>query len=208
MRCAICLAVTTFATLLLIAACQRQQQDSHSVNDFALGEAVRNSFAANHDTKGATAEVEIHAKDGVVTLSGKVDTVVDKALAEDIARRTSGVTNVVNQIVVAEPVEAAAPEAPFDEQAVRAEALKGGEQIGKSSDDARIYDAVRRQLVAHAGTSKREIFVDVVNRNVTLRGRFVGTSAARDEAVKAARNTKGVNAVNDQMVVSANSSRP
>jgi osmotically-inducible protein OsmY len=170
----------------------------------ALVNAVRSAFSADHDTQGATSRVEVHAKDGVITLSGTADTEADKALAEQVARRTNGVSNVINQIVVKEP----APQATFDEQVVREEALKSGERIGPSSDDARIYDAVRRQLVAHAGTSKKEIFVDVVDRNVTLRGRFVGTSTARDEAVEAARNTKGVNAVNDKLVVSAGPSRP
>ena len=178
-------------------ACQRQTE-IHTVDDTALVNAVRNNFAADHDTKGATAQVEIHAKDGVVTLSGKVDTVSDKALAENIARRTTGVTSIINQIVIAEPTAA-----PFNEQATREEALRSGEKIGPDAKDARIYDEVRRQIVAHEGTSKREIFVDVVNRNVTLRGRFVGTSAARDEAIAAARAVKGVNAVNNRLIVSA-----
>ena len=189
--------ITLLMLALSSAACQRQTE-IHTVDDAALVNAVRNNFVADHDTKGATAQVEIHAKDGVVTLSGKVDTVSDKALAENIARRTTGVTSVINQIVVSEPTAA-----PFNEQAVRDEALKNGEKVGPDTEDARIYDEVRRQIVAHEGTSKREIFVDVVNRNVTLRGRFVGTSAARDEAIAAARGVQGVNAVNNRLIVSA-----
>ena len=86
-------------------ACQRQTE-IHTVDDAALVNAVRDNFAAEHDTKGATAQVEVHAKDGVVTLSGEVDTVSDKALAENIARRTNGVTSVINQIIVSEPTAA------------------------------------------------------------------------------------------------------
>ena len=199
---AICLCIALLVLVFSLTACQRSSE-VHSVDDASLVNAVRNKFAANHDAKGATAQVEVHAKDGVVTLTGKVDTASDQTLAEDIARRTTGVTSVVNQIVVAEPSSATAPQAPFDEQAVRDQALKSGEKIGPDVEDARIYDEVRRQIVAHEGTSKREIFVDVVDRNVTLRGRFVGTSAARDEAIAAARAVKGVNAVNNQLVVSA-----
>ena len=195
------LCIALLVLVFSLTGCQRSSE-IHSVDDASLVDAVRSNFAANHDTKGATAQVEVHAKDGVVTLSGKVDTASDKALAEDIARRTTGVTNVINQIDIAEPA-AADPGAPFDEKSVRDEALKSGEKIGPDVEDARIYDAVRRQIVAHAGTPKREIFVDVVNRNVTLRGRFVGTSAARDEAIAAARAVKGVNAVNNRLVVSA-----
>lgn len=183
----------------------KAQKDVHSTNDVALADSVRHNFTANHDAQGATSQVEIHAKDGVVTLSGTADTTADKALAEQIARSTSGVGTVVNQIVVREPV--ATSEASFDEQAVREEAAKGGEKVGPNSADARIYDAIRRKLVEHAGTSKREILVDVVDGSVTLRGRFVGTSAARDEAVAGALAVPGVKAVNDYLVV-ANTTRP
>ena len=107
-----------------------------------------------------------------------MDTPADKTLAEQAARRTAGVVNVVNQIIVTES-QSGSSNVQLDERAVREEALKSGERIGPSPDDARIYDAVRRKLVAHEGTSKKEIFVDVVDGDVTLRGRFVGTGTAR-----------------------------
>lgn len=177
------------------------------INDAQMVNAVRATFAADHDTQGATSQVEIHAKDGVITLNGTVDTSADKVLAEQAKRGTAGVVNVVNKVIVAES-PAGSPEVVFDERAVREEALKSGERTGASADDARIYDAVRRKLVAHAGTSKKEIFVDAVNGNVTLRGRFVGTCTARDEAVAAALMIPGVKGVNDRLTVRMNTSRP
>lgn len=196
--------VAVLALALLAVACQRQQ-DLHSVDDTALQQAVQTGFKTNHDTKGATLSVEVHAKDGVITLSGTVDTAADKQLAEAIARSTNGVKSVVNQITVTEPAAATTPGgATFDEQSVRAEARVGGERVGESSDDARIYNEVRRLLVAHEGTSKRAIFLDVVNGDVTLRGRVFSTTA-RDEAVQAALKTEGVRAVNDKLVVNASS---
>ena len=203
MRAASRLLTAAIVLASFITACQRTQE-VHTVGDADLVNAVRATFGANHDTQGATSQVQVHAKDGVITLSGTVDTPADKTLAEQAARRTNGVLNVVNQITVSETQAAA----PFDEQAVREQALKSGERIGASSDDARIYDAVRRNVVAHEGTSKKEIFVDVVNGAVTLRGRFVGTLEARNEAVAAALKVPGVNAVNDQLTVRTNTSRP
>ena len=200
------LLIAGLALVLSCIACQRTQE-VHTVNDADLVNGVRATFAADHDTQGATSQVQIHAKDGVITLSGTVDTAADKTLAEQAARRTSGVVNVVNEIIVSES-QAGGPDAPFDERAAREEALKSGERIGASSDDARIYDVVRRKLVAHEGTSKKEIFVDVVEGAVTLRGRFVGTPDARDEAVAAALTVPGVKAVNDKLIVRANTSRP
>lgn len=198
--------IVAFALAFSITACQRTQE-VHTVNDAELVNAVRATFTSDHDTQGATSQVQVHAKDGVVTLSGTVDTPGDKTLAEQAARRTNGVVNVVNQIIVTES-QAGTPAEPFDERAVREEALKSGERIGASAEDVRIYDAVRRQLVAHEGTSKKEIFVDVVNGDVTLRGRFVGTGTARNEAVAAALAVPGVKAVNDKLMVYANTSRP
>lgn len=200
------LPIAALAVALFSTACQRTQE-VHTVNDVDLVNAVRGTFAADHDTQGATSQVQVHAKDGVITLSGTVDTPADKTRAEQAARRTAGVANVVNQITVADS-QTGNPEAAFDERAVREDALKSGEKIGASSDDARIYDAVRRKLIAHAGTSKKEIFVDVVDGNVTLRGRFVGTSTARDEAVAAALAVPGVKAVNDRLTVGVTTSRP
>ncbi len=193
-RMSIAIVVMAFLT----AACQRPRV-VQKPSPAALEIAVRAAFDANPDAKGATQGVYISVNNGTITLSGTADTAADKLRAEEIARKTNGVTNVVNQIVVAQPTPRSA-ETNFDEKAVRAEAARSGERIGTSSADARIYDAVRRKLVARAATPKEEIFLDVVNANVTLRG-MVFTSAARQEAVVLARKTPGVNAVNDKLLV-------
>lgn len=52
----------------------------------AQPQAVRDRWAANQNTKGATSWVRVEAKDGEVALSGTVDTDDDKVLAEQIAR--------------------------------------------------------------------------------------------------------------------------
>lgn len=180
--------------LILLVSCGQRPED-HSVADAKLQQAVYDHFAADHDTKGATARVEVHAKDGTVTLTGTVDTPSDRELAETLTQRTNGVVKVENQITVTEP--AAAP-GEFDEAAVRAQALASGESLGPSPEDVRIYDSVRRRLIAHEGTSKWEIFVDVTNGSVTLRG-MVSTDEARNEAVAVAKETAGVKAVNDRL---------
>lgn len=105
----------------------------------------------------------------------------------------------INQVTVNVPV-LPVPDEPFEERAVRAEAASNGERIGPSSEDARIYHAVRRQLVKHEVTPKPAIFVDVEDGDVPLRG-TIFTTAARDEAVASARKVEGVNAVRDLLVV-------
>lgn len=189
------------AALVLAAVACSQQRVDYAVADVRLAQAVRSELDASADTKGAASRVVIEAKDGTVTLTGTVDTVRDKATVEQAVARVDGVKNVVNQVdvnVAVLPV----PDEPFEERAVRAEAASHGERIGPSSEDARIYHAIRRHLVKHETTPKRAIFVDVEDGEVTLRG-VIFTVAARDEAVGAARNVDGVRAVHDRLVINS-----
>ncbi len=185
--------------LILVAVACRKQEIDHSVDDVRLAQAVRAQLDVSPDTRGAASRVVIEAKDGTVTLTGAVDTIRDKATVEQVVAHTNGVKNVVNHVTVNAPV-LPVPDEPFEERAVRAEAASNGERIGPSSEDARIYHAVRRQLVKHEATPKRAIFVDVVDGDVTLRG-TIFTTSARDEAVASARKVEGVNAVRDLLVV-------
>ena len=184
--------------LSTVIASGRFQVD-HSAADVRLAQSVQAQLDASPDTKGAASRVVIEAKDGTVTLTGTVDTIRDKATVEQVVAHTNGVKNVVNQVTVNVPV-LPVPDEPFEERAVRAEAASNGERIGPSSEDARIYHAVRRQLVKHEATPKRAIFVDVEDGDVTLRG-MIFTTTARDEAVASARKVEGVNAVRDLLVV-------
>lgn len=184
--------------VLITPACHRQQQVPAS-NDATVELAVRKRMDADPGAKGATAGVNVSAKAGVVTLTGTADTAADRMHAEQIARFTQGVTRVVNEITVTAPITINL-ESPFDEQTARAQAARNGEEIGASTSDAQIYNELRSKLLRKQSTPKQEIFVDVVNGNVTLRG-MVFSSEARNDAISAARNTKGVNAVNDRLLV-------
>ena len=193
--------VVLLVALVLAAVACGQQEVDYRAADVRLAQAVRTQLDASADTKGASSRVEIEAKDGTVTLTGTVDTVRDKATVEQVVARVDGVKNVVNQVNVNMAV-LPVPDEPFEERAVRAEAASHGERIGPSSEDARIYHAIRRQLVKHESTPKRAIFVDVQDGDVTLRG-TIFTVAARDEAIAASRNVEGVRAVYDRLVINS-----
>lgn len=189
--------LVVIVVLLLAVAC-RQEVDYRAA-DVRLAQAVRAQLDVSTDTKGAASRVVIEAKDGTVTLTGSVDTPRDKALLEQTVGRTNGVKSVVNQVTVNMPV-LPVPDEPFEEQAVRREADSNGERIGRSSEDARIYHAIRRQLVKHETTPKRAIFVDVEDGDVTLRG-TIFTGAARDDAVASAKKVQGVKALRDLLII-------
>jgi osmotically-inducible protein OsmY len=193
------LGMVIFAFVFWVGACQRQQKVVREA-DTALELAVHDTFVSDPDAKGATSNVTVSASNGTVTLKGTVDTPADRVRAERLARQTNGVVNVVNDIVATNPKVIPTSGIQFDEKATRNEAARNGEQIGAGPKDARIYAEVRRKLVVMPGTPKPEIFVDVVNGNVTLRG-MIFTVEAHREAVAAARRVEGVNDVNDRLLV-------
>jgi len=71
----------------------------HSADDRIYDE-VRRKLADDIDVKGAGIDVAVN--NGAVTLSGKVHTERGKEKAEKLAKKTKGVTSVVNNLVVME----------------------------------------------------------------------------------------------------------
>jgi len=193
------LLLTTLIVLLGATACPRS--GGQSSEDIALAQSVHDQFQASSDLKGATSRVLVEAKDGTVWLKGTTDTAADKALAESVAQGTKNVVRVVNEIAVSGGAGVTG-HAGLDAAAVRAKAEANGERIGEAFDDVRIYAEVRRKVVLEPATPRKDIFVDVENGDVTLRG-MVFSQEARDEAVRAAKQTEGVKAVRDLLKVNA-----
>jgi hypothetical protein len=91
-------------TLLgLGTACSRRPSDDVIAKD------VENKVAADPDTKDS--QVSVAAKDGKVTLSGKVKTPAAQKKVEQIAREEPGATGVDDQTAVAPEITASAPAA-------------------------------------------------------------------------------------------------
>jgi len=82
---------------ILMAACQAAFAQKRSADD-EVYDRVRQRLAADRDVKGGGIDVDV--KDGVVTLRGTVREDKQKTRAEHIARKTKGVKQVVNQLVV------------------------------------------------------------------------------------------------------------
>jgi osmotically-inducible protein OsmY len=110
---------------------------------------------------------------GIVTLTGKVDSVYEKVHAEEVASRVRGVRDVVNAIQVT-----GAPMFP----------------------DAAIRDAVKRRLEANTltGSAADRISVKVENGRVTIAG-AVDTWAQFREAARVAFRTRGVSSLDNQL---------
>jgi hyperosmotically inducible protein len=118
--------------------------------------------------------VHVHVKDGVVTLTGKVQDNDQKALAEDTVSNLPGVVSVVNKIRVEnEPAE---------------------------HSDAWIAVKIRTLLLFHANVSATSTKVDVANGVVLLTG-TVDNSAQKDLTEAYAKDVEGVTSVTNDLVV-------
>jgi osmotically-inducible protein OsmY len=86
-----------FALVLLSSACFAADQ---KVNDNAIYDNVRIKLAGDAEVKGGALGVDV--KQGVVTLSGQVDTDRQKSKATKLARKVKGVKQVINNITLKE----------------------------------------------------------------------------------------------------------
>ncbi len=89
----------------------------------------------------------------------------------------------------------------------RTRAKQKKETIGDTLEDAWIHAKIVAKLIGDSKTPERNINVDVVNNDVTLRG-AVDSAEAKAEAERVAKDTAGVKKVVNQLKVVAGSPKP
>lgn len=152
---------------------------SHS--DPGVTTAVKTKLAADDTVKAY--KIDVDTKDGVVTLVGVVETPAAKTRAVELAKNTSGVNSVVDQITIA---PAAAPTT--------------GVEISGPIGDAALTSKVKTIFLADPNISGLKIDVDTKDGVVTLTG-VVPTADDKARAVESARKTDGVKSVVDNLTV-------
>ncbi|MBC3765336.1 BON domain-containing protein [Neptunicella marina] len=133
-----------------------------------------NSFTINTDVKN-----------GEVTLTGTVESDVDKALAEELVSSLDGVSDVDNQLTVKADKE-----------------QKKDSKIMKGLKDSKVETVVKTRLLFESEVSGLDIEVEAKDGVVTLSGK-VETDAERDLAIAIAKNTNDVKRVNDELHVAS-----
>ena len=168
--------------------------------DAGITTNVKSKMAADDSVKAL--EINVDTKNGVVTLTGDVDSAIAKERAVQIARTTDGVREVVDNITV---TESAPTGGLFDRDGVD----RGTGNIGDNdrqdrnepiTGDPGITSAVKAKLLADSTVSGLRIDVDTENGVVTLTG-DVKSKAEADRAVMLARNTDGVTRVVNHLKV-------
>lgn len=170
----VAVALTVFA-MLTLGACATNQPVGQQVDDATLTSKVKAKLTADPEVNPFN--IDVDTEDGIVTLRGRVEDPEAKTQAERLARDTSGVRGVRNQIRVGERVGS---DVPASDQAIAA--------------------AVTAELAADSDTSAMNIDVDVQDGVVTLSG-VVKSAAARQEAERIARNADGVRSVRNELQV-------
>ncbi|MCS4306347.1 osmotically-inducible protein OsmY [Rheinheimera pacifica] len=127
-------------------------------------------------------DINTDVKNGKVTLTGKVKSDVDKALAEELIENLDGVTGVDNQLTVVNSGQTA------------------NSKDGSALKDAKIATVVKTRLLFESEVSGTSINVDADNGVVTLQGE-VDSDAEKDLAVAIAKNTSDVTRVIDKLQV-------
>jgi len=157
-------------------------------------------------------QIDVKTQDKVVTLSGTADSAASKERAVTLARGTEGVTNVIDNLTVAgaatasnmagNPAEGGNPSAegaPAASGSTNPVSEAAG-QVAEKVDDVAITSAVKAKLIGDSEVSARKINVDTKDGVVTLKG-TVSSEQEKDKALQIARNTKGVQRVEDQLTV-------
>lgn len=127
--------------------------------------------------------------DGMVTLSGEIESASDRAEAVKIATNTEGVTRVEDRLHM-----------KGDVAATTGSIERAGERAGEAVSDAWITTKIQSRYFVDDEVKGRSINVDTRDGVVTLKG-SVNSHSERNQALAIARNTEGVRDVQDQLSV-------
>jgi hyperosmotically inducible periplasmic protein len=163
--------------LALAYACADNRPVSQKIDDTNITTTLGAKYAL--DTEIDRYRIDIDVDNGVVTLRGAVSNAEQREEAERIARGTSGVKDVINELEIDTTPRSAST----------------------AFEDAWIVTMVNSKLALDPEVSAAQVDVDVRDGVVTLSG-TVPTTAARDEAEDLARSVDGVTEVVNRIEVS------
>jgi hyperosmotically inducible periplasmic protein len=158
-------------------------KESEKSNDLWLKSKLITTYTLNEHLNSF--EIDVTVEDGVVTLSGIVESNIEKELAEEIARGVEGVRELENKISV-EP---------------ESESRREDTGFSRAVEDASTTARVKYNLLWNRNTSGMDIKVNTINGTVTLTG-LIGSKIEKELAIQIAKNTKGVLDVIDRLEVS------
>lgn len=163
------------ASLLALAGCSSSMVSKRTQHvDSGTTSVIQQTLEANEKVKAR--QVDVETREGVVYLTGVVDTEEARREAGRIAWRTEGVRGVENNLTV------------------------GERTVGSWIDDVTISSKIKSKLIATSDIRAGDIDVSSSQGVVTLIGR-VSSQSIKSEAARLARDTRGVKDVNNELLV-------
>lgn len=181
-----------------------------AVTDASITTAVNTRLMK--DKAAGDKSIEVHTKDGVVTLTGKVPTEADRTRIAGIVQRTTGVKSVENNLTVSAVGTTGRSDADKEHKVVIKDDVKDTTVVikddttpalkkgAKTTADAAITSAVKTKFLGDTQVGGLKIDVDTTDGVVTLTGE-VATAAEKAEAIRLAKTTTGVKRVVDKLTV-------
>jgi osmotically-inducible protein OsmY len=196
-------ALTVVAALLTASLASGQQPASPAsdnrdfeqvAEDAWIDGRLEGAYIFNDHLSAAAIDTEV--RNGVVTLTGTVESDIDRDLAGEIAKGLKGVAGVENRLRVAGESPAAHADVDRD---VGADERRS---FGQWANDATTSAVVKAALIRNDNIRARDIEIDTEDDVVTLRG-VVGSEQEKQLAEQLAKNTRDVKQVRNELRVDA-----
>lgn len=203
-----------------VAQAQERRSVGETIDDGLVTAKVKAALLADKDVKGL--DVRVETRNGVVTLSGEVDSLAQSDIAARVTRQVAGVASVENRLTVrpaaAVPREGTKADADADSAFARYDANKDGRldrdefrrayrelgpgerRVGRVIDDGLITAKVKAALVADKEVKALDVHVDTKDGRVVLSGE-VNDPAQVAAAERIARGIEGVATVSNNLTV-------
>jgi len=183
---------------------QLQDRPGQSAADARREAVIWTSFTLNSNLKAT--DVDVQVNNGTATLTGTVESQIERELAEDIAESVSGIEQVTNRIQIdpeVQPYVAAKTERTGTTYATTRD-TDAERDFGTALSDATTTAQVKSKLLWNTNTDGLDINVDTMYGRVTLEGTADSENSKR-LAERLARDTNGVVAVDNRLVISPDS---
>jgi hyperosmotically inducible protein len=170
-----------------------------SLADGWLTTRIQAQYFADDQVKGRY--IDVSTRDKVVTLKGFVDSPAARERALQIARNTDGVQKVDDQLLIGQ-----SPKAVESTQPVATSGTNQSQPGTPRIDDAQVTTNIQASFFLDPTVKARHIQVDTRDGVVTLSGE-VASESERAQALVIARNSEGVQRVEDDLTVDATTER-
>ena len=192
----IALGVVTLVALAGAAGAQ-QRDAANTVQDAWITTQVQATFFLDPVVKGRN--IDVDTTNGVVTLSGNVESAAEQTTAVNKAREVAGVTKVIDSLKLVPPGTSVGTTGA-EKESWPERTSTAADRLGQDISDTWITTKIQSKYFLDDDVKGLSIDVTTNGGVVTLAGQ-VETPAARDKAISLARSTDGVKNVVDKLTV-------